>query len=166
MGAVESNLTLNQTPSVLRPLVLSNCAPRYDCYHRAFVGPPWKPSELCLPNQTPMRSFENVTRSFAPTSASSIATLSRSAMSKRRPSSSYSKPQLNSVQMQVNEAFAVRKIEGSIKASVGIMKDVNSLIRLPQYGATMRELSVELMKAGIIEEKVEDTLPEDVDLEE
>jgi len=76
------------------------------------------------------------------------------------------KAQLNSVQMQVNEAFAVRKIEGSIKASVGIMKDVNSLIRLPQYGATMRELSVELMKAGIIEEMVEDTLPEDVDLEE
>lgn len=76
------------------------------------------------------------------------------------------KAQLNSVQMQVNEAFAVRKIEGSIKASVGIMKDVNSLLKLPQYGATMRELSMELMKAGIIEEMVEDTLPEDADLEE
>src|SRR6188768_1375307 len=29
------------------------------------------------------------------------------------------KAQLSSVQMQVNEAFALRKIEGSIKASVG-----------------------------------------------
>ncbi|KAA8565743.1 hypothetical protein EYC84_009578 [Monilinia fructicola] len=38
-----------------------------------------------------------------------------------------SKAQLQSVNMQVNEAFAVRKIEGSIKTSVGIMKDVNSL---------------------------------------
>lgn len=74
-----------------------------------------------------------------------------------------SKAQLNSVQMQVNEAFAVRKIEGSIRASVGIMKDVNSLIRLPELSGTMRELGTELMKAGIIEEMVEDVLPEDVD---
>ena len=75
-----------------------------------------------------------------------------------------SKAQLNSVQMQVNEAFAVRKIEGSIRASVGIMKDVNTLIRLPELAGTMQELSVELMKAGIIEEMVEDVLPEDGDM--
>lgn len=75
-----------------------------------------------------------------------------------------SKAQLSSVQMQVNEAFAVRKIEGSIRASVGIMKDVNTLIRLPELAGTMRELSVELMKAGVIEEMVEDTLPQDEDL--
>lgn len=75
-----------------------------------------------------------------------------------------SKAQLSSVQMQVNEAFAVRKIEGSIRASVGVMKDVNSLIRLPELSGTMRELSVELIKAGIIEEMVEDTLPDDADM--
>jgi charged multivesicular body protein 3 len=69
-----------------------------------------------------------------------------------------SKAQLNSVQMQVNEAFSVRKIEGSIKASTGIMKDVNSLVRLPELTGTMRELSSELMRAGIIEEMVDDTL--------
>ncbi|KFH43450.1 Vacuolar protein-sorting-associated protein-like protein [Hapsidospora chrysogenum ATCC 11550] len=74
------------------------------------------------------------------------------------------KAQLHSVQMQVNEAFAVRKIEGSIRASVGIMKDVNSLIRLPEMARTMQELSGELMKAGIIEEMVEDVLPEDGDM--
>ncbi|OAA46173.1 charged multivesicular body protein 3 [Metarhizium rileyi] len=74
-----------------------------------------------------------------------------------------SKAQLSSVQMQVNEAFAVRKIEGSIRASVGIMKDLNSLIRLPAMAQTMQELSMELMKAGIIEEMVEDILPEDGD---
>lgn len=71
------------------------------------------------------------------------------------------KAQLNSVQMQVNEAFAVRKIEGSIKASVGIMKDVNTLIRLPELAHTMSELSMELMKAGVIEEMTQDMLPED-----
>lgn len=63
--------------------------------------------------------------------------------------------------MQVNEAFSVRKIEGSIKASTGIMKDVNSLVRLPELTGTMRELSQELMKAGIIEEMVGDSLPDE-----
>ena len=72
-----------------------------------------------------------------------------------------SKAQLQSVQMQVNEAFSVRKIEGSIRASTGIMKDVNSLVRLPELTGTMRELSQELMKAGIIEEMVGDSLPDE-----
>ncbi|KHN99188.1 charged multivesicular body protein 3 [Metarhizium album ARSEF 1941] len=75
-----------------------------------------------------------------------------------------SKAQLNSVQMQVSEAFAVRKIEGSIRSSVGIMKDLNRLIRLPEMAQTMQQLSAELMKAGIIEEMVEDILPEDGDM--
>jgi charged multivesicular body protein 3 len=76
-----------------------------------------------------------------------------------------SKAQLQSVQMQVNEAFSVRRIEGSIRASTGIMKDVNSLVRLPELTGTMRELSAELMKAGIIEEMVGDTLGENEMLE-
>lgn len=76
-----------------------------------------------------------------------------------------SKAQLESVKMQVNEAFSVRKIEGSIKASTGIMKDVNTLVRLPELTGTMRELSQELMKAGIIEEMVGDSLPDDELLE-
>lgn len=55
----------------------------------------------------------------------------------------------------------MRKIEGSIRASVGVMRDVNQLIRLPELAGTMQELSVELMKAGIVEEMVNETLPED-----
>ncbi|EPE25682.1 hypothetical protein GLAREA_01594 [Glarea lozoyensis ATCC 20868] len=77
-----------------------------------------------------------------------------------------SKAQLNSVSMQVTEAFAVRKIEGSIRASVGIMKDVNSLVRLPELMGTMRELSQELVKAGIIEEMVGDSLPDQMEEDE
>ncbi|EXJ84610.1 hypothetical protein A1O3_05280 [Capronia epimyces CBS 606.96] len=76
-----------------------------------------------------------------------------------------SKAQLQSVEMQVNEAFSVRKIEGSLKASTGIMKDVNTLVRLPELTGTMQELSQELMKAGIIEEMVDDVLPNDELLE-
>ncbi len=67
--------------------------------------------------------------------------------------------------MQVNEAFSVRKIEGSLKASTRIMKDVNTLIRLPELTGTMQELSQELMKAGIIDEMVGDALPNDELLE-
>ncbi|KAK7208081.1 Snf7-domain-containing protein [Myxozyma melibiosi] len=69
-----------------------------------------------------------------------------------------SKAQLQSVGMQVREAFAVRKIQGSMKASTGIMKDVNTLVRMPELSGTMRELSQELMKAGIMDEMVGDTL--------
>lgn len=77
-----------------------------------------------------------------------------------------SKATLASVGMQVNEAFAMRKIEGSIKNSTGIMKDVNSLVRLPELTGTMNELSQELVKAGIIEEMVSDTLDNDELLED
>ncbi len=71
------------------------------------------------------------------------------------------KAQLDSIQMQVNEAFAVRKIEGSLKASTKIMRDVNTLTKLPELTSTMQLLSQELMKAGIIEEMVGDMLPDD-----
>ncbi|KKY14921.1 putative snf7 family protein [Phaeomoniella chlamydospora] len=72
-----------------------------------------------------------------------------------------SKAQLASVQMQVTEAFSMRKIEGSLKASTAIMKDVNTLVKLPELSGTMQELSRELMKAGIVEEMVSDMLPND-----
>lgn len=78
-----------------------------------------------------------------------------------------SRAQLQSVMMQVNEAFSVRKIEGSIRTSTSVMKDVNSLIKLPELMGTMRELSMELVKAGVIEEMIEDTLPsEDINEDE
>lgn len=69
-----------------------------------------------------------------------------------------SKAQLQSVGMQVNNAFSVRKIQGSLAASTSVMRDVNSLVKLPALTGAMRELSAELMKAGIIEEMVDDTM--------
>lgn len=77
-----------------------------------------------------------------------------------------SRAQLQSVQMQVNEAFSTRKIQGSLKKSTGIMKDVNTMVRLPELSATMRQLSVELVRAGIIEEIVDDAIPNDEILED
>ncbi|KAF5094502.1 hypothetical protein D0Z00_003511 [Geotrichum galactomycetum] len=69
-----------------------------------------------------------------------------------------SKAQLNSVSLQVDEAFALRKIEGTMKSSTLIMKEVSNLVKLPELMGTMNALSQELMKAGIIEEMVSDTL--------
>jgi charged multivesicular body protein 3 len=59
-----------------------------------------------------------------------------------------SKAQLNSVNLQVNEAFAIRKLEGSMKTSTGLMKEVNSLIRMPELMGTMTQLSQELMRVS------------------
>lgn len=69
-----------------------------------------------------------------------------------------SRAQLQSVGMQVNEAFSARKIQGSLQKSTGIMKDVNTLVRLPQLSSTMHQLSSELVRAGIIEEMVDDAI--------
>ncbi|THC93313.1 hypothetical protein EYZ11_007202 [Aspergillus tanneri] len=77
-----------------------------------------------------------------------------------------SRAQLHSVQMQVNEAFSMRKIQGSLKKSTGIMKDVNTLVRLPELTATMHQLSTELVRAGIIEEMVDDAIPNNELLED
>ncbi|KAJ5101967.1 hypothetical protein NUU61_004189 [Penicillium alfredii] len=77
-----------------------------------------------------------------------------------------SRAQLQSVGMQVNEAFSVRKIQGSLHKSTGIMKDVNTLVRLPELSSTMHQLSTELVKAGIIEEMVGDAIPDNELLED
>ncbi|KAJ5527068.1 hypothetical protein N7451_003666 [Penicillium sp. IBT 35674x] len=76
-----------------------------------------------------------------------------------------SRAQLQSVGMQVNEAFSVRKIQGSLQKSTAIMKDVNTLVRMPELQSTMHQLSTELVKAGIIEEMVDDAMPIDDMLE-
>lgn len=67
---------------------------------------------------------------------------------------------MTSVGHQIDQAFAMRKIQGSIKNSTIIMKDVNTLVKLPEISGTMRELSQELVKAGIMEEMVDDMLPD------
>ncbi|KAJ5629440.1 uncharacterized protein N7483_010676 [Penicillium malachiteum] len=77
-----------------------------------------------------------------------------------------SRAQLQSVGMQVNEAFSVRKIQGSLQKSTAIMKDVNTLVRMPELQSTMFQLSTELVRAGIIDEIVEDAMPVDNLLEE
>lgn len=123
-----------------------------------------------------LRSLEAKTKQMILTTSKSRSTntaqqtrlLARELVRIRRQSArlATSKAQLQSVGMQVSEAFSVRKIEGSIRTSTGVMKDVNSLVRLPELTGTMRELSMELVRAGIIEEMVADSLPDEDVLED
>ncbi|CCH46001.1 Charged multivesicular body protein [Wickerhamomyces ciferrii] len=69
-----------------------------------------------------------------------------------------SKAQLDSVGMQIDESFGMLKLQENMKLSSGIMKEVNSLVKLPELTGTMRDLSQELVKSGIINEMVGDTV--------
>lgn len=69
--------------------------------------------------------------------------------------------QLNSVRDQVELAYDMRKVQGTLSTSVGIMQDVNTLIRIPELHAVAQALGKELMTAGLIEEMTDEILPED-----
>lgn len=60
--------------------------------------------------------------------------------------------------MQIDESFGMLKLQENMKLSSGIMKEVNSLVKLPELTGTMRDLSQELVKSGIINEMVGDTV--------
>ncbi|GAA6012997.1 hypothetical protein JCM10207_008407 [Rhodosporidiobolus poonsookiae] len=69
-----------------------------------------------------------------------------------------SKAQLNSINMQLGHQLAMVKVTGTLQKSADIMKASNALINVPQLSGTMREMSAEMMKAGIMSEMMDDTL--------
>ena len=60
--------------------------------------------------------------------------------------------------MQIDESFGMLKLQENMKLSSDIMKEVNNLVKLPEITGTMRELSQELVKSGIMNEMVGDTV--------
>lgn len=76
------------------------------------------------------------------------------------------KTQLNSVQMQMKNQLATLRVCGSLQKSTEVMQAMQGLIRVPEVAATMRELSKEMMRAGIIEEMLEETMDTMEDPEE
>ncbi|EPQ59423.1 vacuolar sorting protein VPS24 [Gloeophyllum trabeum ATCC 11539] len=78
---------------------------------------------------------------------------------------SVSKARLGSIGHQLQEQLAMAKVTGSLQKSTEIMKLSNSLIKLPQISQTMRQMSMEMTKAGIMEEMLDDTLEMDDDEE-
>uniref|UniRef100_A0A3Q1J9Q6 Charged multivesicular body protein 3 n=2 Tax=Anabas testudineus TaxID=64144 RepID=A0A3Q1J9Q6_ANATE len=77
-----------------------------------------------------------------------------------------SKAQMNSVLLSMKNQLAVLRVAGSLQKSTEVMKAMQNLIKVPEIQATMRDLSKEMMKAGIIEEMLEDTFESMEDGEE
>lgn len=70
-----------------------------------------------------------------------------------------SKARIGSVQMQLQhqlggfrcelaDCVAMVKVTGAFQKSTEIMKATNQLVKLPQLSATMREMSMEMMKVS------------------
>ncbi|KAJ8382456.1 hypothetical protein SKAU_G00032340 [Synaphobranchus kaupii] len=68
-----------------------------------------------------------------------------------------SKAHMNSVLLSMKNQLSVLRVAGSLQKSTEVMKSMQNLVKIPEIQATMRELSKEMMKAGIIEEMLEDT---------
>ena len=68
------------------------------------------------------------------------------------------KANLNSVQMQMKSQLATVKVAGTLQTSAEVMKSMSQLVKLPEIQKSMMELSREMMKAGVIEEMMEDVM--------
>ncbi|CAR22611.1 ESCRT-III subunit protein VPS24 [Lachancea thermotolerans CBS 6340] len=80
-----------------------------------------------------------------------------------------SKAQLQSVGMKIDEAFRMQSLQENMALSAGLMREINSLVRLPYLQSSMMELEKELVKSGLISEMIDDTMEmatEDEDMEE
>lgn len=77
-----------------------------------------------------------------------------------------SKAHMNSVLLSMRNQLSVLRVAGALQKSTEVMKAMQSLVKIPEIQATMRELSKEMMKAGIIEEMLEDTFESMEDGEE
>lgn len=61
---------------------------------------------------------------------------------------------------------ATLRVAGSLSKSTEVMQAMQRLIRIPEVAHTMQELSKEMMKAGIIEEMLDETMDTFEDTEE
>lgn len=65
---------------------------------------------------------------------------------------------------------ALLRVSGSIQKSTEVMQAMQRLVNVPEVAATMREMSKEMMRAGIMEEMIEETMesiePDMDDMEE
>lgn len=80
-----------------------------------------------------------------------------------------SKAHMNSVQLSMKNQLSLVRVAGSLEKSTEVMKAMQNLVKIPEIQASMRELSKEMMKAGIIEEMMEDTfesMEDEDDMEE
>ncbi|KAI8975601.1 Snf7-domain-containing protein [Mycotypha africana] len=79
-----------------------------------------------------------------------------------------SKAQMNSIIMQLEHQLATLKVAGTLQKSSEVMKLVSQLSKLPEVSKTMQQMSMEMTKAGLLEEMIGDTIDmmDDEDIEE
>jgi charged multivesicular body protein 3 len=68
------------------------------------------------------------------------------------------KTQINSAIMGMQHQLATMRMAGSMQSSNEVMQAMQKLVKLPEIMQTMRELSREMTKAGIITEMIEETM--------
>ncbi|KXS18609.1 hypothetical protein M427DRAFT_67645 [Gonapodya prolifera JEL478] len=71
--------------------------------------------------------------------------------------------QLNSIGYQLNEMLAQTKLAGALQKSSQLMHAVNKVINLPEISHQMRELQRELVRAGVTDELMSETLDTAID---
>jgi len=69
-----------------------------------------------------------------------------------------SKATMNSVSMQMENQLAQVKMTGHMQKSTQVMSHMNRLIKVGDIQATMQEMQKEMMKAGIIEESMDEAM--------
>lgn len=72
---------------------------------------------------------------------------------------------IDSINMAVNEQWQMNKLTKSLATSTSVMKDVNLLVHIGVMTNAVQELSKELMKAGIINEMMDDMVDLEMDEE-
>lgn len=73
------------------------------------------------------------------------------------------KTQMNSVIMQVDMQVSQMKLMGALQKSTQVMTSMNQLLKVHEVNNVMRAMSMEMTKAGLIEEMVGDTLDNALD---
>ncbi|KAK1411946.1 hypothetical protein QVD17_32825 [Tagetes erecta] len=73
------------------------------------------------------------------------------------------KAQLNSISMHLGESIAVARTVGHLSKSAEVMKTVNNLMKAPEMAVKMQEFNKEMIKAGVIEEMVNDAVDSALD---
>ncbi|CAH8481626.1 unnamed protein product [Heterobilharzia americana] len=77
--------------------------------------------------------------------------------------------QIDCVSMELRHLSSINRLTAGIQKSNTVMKAMSSLVKLPELQSTMQNLSKEMMKAGILEEMLDDTMesslghPEEMD---
>ncbi|CAH8561066.1 unnamed protein product [Dicrocoelium dendriticum] len=59
---------------------------------------------------------------------------------------------------ELNSQASTLRLAGCLKSSTGVMKSMSALIKLPDLQKTMQDLGKEMMKMGLIDEMVQDTM--------